>query len=539
MPNNLTSRVAVFCGGQSFLPDAGQVPKDDHLPTPIYILAGQSNALNLNDGPNGHALQQQLDLMMGPGMARGVVSAVGGAALTYGMGQQDWFSPGELQAGLIAQIRAALNTTPDSYLAGVLWVQGEADTYGIAPASTYAARLTALVAGLDTALAGYGARAADYAFVVMALSAGAPVAVDRDHWADIRNAQLGLTGEHFVVVDPDRVAVAAGLSPTQLFGSDGLHYADRATGLLLDALIDPVPLVFNGTLGSDTLIGQIGNDRLIGHGGADVLAGAGGRDYVDGGAGNDLILTRGDGDRLCGGIGIDTLGFTGSAGVVVNLLRGTSGTDLVFWQFENVRGAGGADTLSGDAGANVLDGAAGNDGLSGFGGNDRLFGADGADILYGNDGFDQLFGGSGNDVLRGAAQGDILSGGDGRDILRGGAGFDQLIGGLGNDCFDFVSFAEAQTGPDRILDFGNSAVSNDAIRVTQAFGAGLAVGVLSANRFVAHATNLATDADDRFIFRTTDATLWFDGNGSAAGGLTLLADLQAGAILTAADIWII
>ena len=520
-------------------PIAVQVPKDHHVPTPIYILAGQSNALNLNAGANGSGLQQRLDLVIGPDMARGLVSAVGGAALTYAMGQQDWFSPGELQAGLIAQIRTALAATPDSYLAGVLWVQGEADTYGIAPAPTYAARLSALVAGLDTELAGYGGRAADYAFVVMALSAAAPIAVDRDNWTDIRNAQLGLTGEHIVVVDPDRVATAAGLTPAQLFGSDGLHYGARADALLLDALVAAVPLIFNGTVGADTLLGRIGNDRLSGRDGADVMSGGAGRDWVDGGAGNDLILTQGDGDRLIGGAGIDTLGFIGVAGVTVNLLRGTSGADISFAQFENVRGAAGADTLSGDAGANLLDGAAGNDVLSGFGGNDRLLGADGADILYGNDGADQLFGGAGNDALRGAAQNDILSGGDGQDMLRGGDGVDQLTGGPGSDYFDFVSLAEGQSGADLILDFGNSAASNDWIRVTSAFGAGLTPGALATGWFVARASNVATDADDRFIFRTTDTTLWFDGNGSAAGWLTLLADLQAGAVLTAADIWII
>ena len=213
--------------------------------------------------------------------------------------------------------------------------------------------------------------------------------------------------------------------------------------------------------------------------------------------------------------------------------------NLSFWQFENLRGAAGADTLYGHAGINVLDGGAGNDILAGFGGNDRLFGADGADVLYGNDGFDFLFGGAGNDVLRGAAQSDVLSGGDGQDMLNGGAGFDQLTGGLGNDRFDFVSFADAQSGVDRITDFSNAATNNDSIRVWSGFGAGLAPGALMASRFVSHSTNLAIDADDRFIFRTTDATLWFDGNGSAAGGLTLLADLQAGAVLTAADIWII
>lgn len=509
------------------------------MPTPIYILAGQSNALTLNGGASGQALQQQLDLMLGTGVAEGAVCAVGGSALTFGMGQQDWFSPGELQAALAARIRATLNATPDSYLAGVIWVQGEADTYAIAAADTYVARLTALVQGLDVALAGYGARTADYSFVVTALSAGAPVAADRVNWTAIRDAQLGLTGGHFVVVDPDHVAATAGLSAAQMFGTDGLHYNPSASALLLDALIDPVPVVFNGTSAADTLFGQTGNDRLMGLGGADVMAGGAGRDYLDGGAGNDLILTRGDGDRLFGGADQDTLRFVSNSGVTVNLYRGTSSVNVQFWQFENVTGTGGADNLAGDAWANLLDGGAGNDVLAGFGGNDHLLGAAGSDILYGNDGADRLFGGDGNDVLRGADQDDLLSGDAGQDILSGGAGRDQLTGGLGNDAFDFLTLAEVQTGADRITDFTSVVGNNDMIRVGAALGGGLAAGLLSAGRFVAHASNLAIDPDDRFIFRTTDATLWFDSNGVASGGLTLLADLQNGAMLTAADILII
>ena len=508
------------------------------MPTPLYVLAGQSNALVLNSGANGQALQQQLDTLVGPGLARGAISAVGGSALTYAMGQQDWFSPGELQTALAAKIKAMLTATPDSYLAGVLWVQGEADTFGTAPANTYAAQLKALVAGLDGSLSGYGDRVADYAFVVLALSAAAPIAVDRGHWADVRNAQLALTDSRFVVVDPDRIAISAGLAPAQMFGTDGLHYTALATPLLLNALTDPVRHFSVGTVTSDTLSGQAGSDRIMGLAGADVLSGAAGRDYLNGGAGNDLILTLADGDWLIGGTGVDTLAFAGPAGVAVSLFRGTSGADISFSGFENLRGSAGADNFSGDAAANVLDGGAGNDVLSGFGGNDQLFGADGADILYGNDGADQLFGGAGDDVLRGAGQNDGLYGGSGQDVLRGGSGIDVLNGGLGNDFFDFLSLADALTGLDVITDFGNVVGNNDMIRVASSFGAGLTVGALAPGRFVSHATNLALDADDRLIFRTTDATLWFDSNGSATGGLTLLADLQAGALLTAADIWI-
>ena len=61
---------------------------------------------------------------------------------------------------------------------------------------------------------------------------------------------------------------------------------------------------------------------------------------------------------------------------------------------------------------------------------------------------------------------------------------------------------------------------------------------LAASQFEVRADNLAQDADDRFIFRTTDQTLWFDSNGNAGGGLSEVADLQASAVLTAANILI-
>ena len=52
----------------------------------------------------------------------------------------------------------------------------------------------------------------------------------------------------------------------------------------------------------------------------------------------------------------------------------------------------------------------------------------------------------------------------------------------------------------------------------------------------ASTTNVAEDIDTRFIFRTTDETLWFDKNGSRAGGLTLIADLQNNAAVSHDDI---
>lgn len=61
-------------------------------------------------------------------------------------------------------------------------------------------------------------------------------------------------------------------------------------------------------------------------------------------------------------------------------------------------------------------------------------------------------------------------------------------------------------------------------------------GALNASLLVVRADNLAQTAAQRFIFNTTDKTLWFDGDGNGAQGPVLLADLQQSATLTAGDI---
>lgn len=255
----------------------------------------------------------------------------------------------------------------------------------------------------------------------------------------------------------------------------------------LDSSVDR--LINRGTMIGDVELGA-GNDVYDGRGGT--VEGT-----IFGSAGADTFILGASAEVIDGGSELDVLDFRSTAGIrmaldgsVVN--TGTAAGDT-YLNIEAVFGSlTGADTLSGDAAANAL---------SGYGGADNL------------------------------------SGGAGADSLIGGAGKDKIWGGGGNDQVWFQFLTDCG---DTIMDYSNVAGNNDSIRINVAgFGGGLVAGALAAAQFVTRADNLAQDADDRFIFRSTDQSLWFDANGNAAGGLTMVADLQAGAVLTHLDILLV
>jgi Ca2+-binding RTX toxin-like protein len=124
----------------------------------------------------------------------------------------------------------------------------------------------------------------------------------------------------------------------------------------------------------------------------------------------------------------------------------------------------------------------------------------------------------GNDTLTGNAAANSLAGGAGRDVLTGRGGADSFV-------FD------RPQGVDRITDFTGA----DRI-VLQGAGFGdLGHGALSATLFrsFGHA-----DAGDRIIYNQDTGTLFFDANGSGAGGRVQFAGLEPGTALMAADFWV-
>ncbi len=242
-----------------------------------------------------------------------------------------------------------------------------------------------------------------------------------------------------------------------------------------------------GTMLGNVLLGS-GDDHFDGRGGD--LVGS-----ILGGAGTDRLTNSDNAETFDGGDGADVVNFTGSGGAIVYL-----------------DGREGAGSARGDIYLNV----------------ENVVGSTVNDTIYGND----L-----RNVLNGRAGNDYLAGGAGNDQLIGGEGIDTLAGGAGSDTFVFQSLD--QIG-DQILDFARSTGNNDAIRiVASAFGGGLATGALHASQFREGNFRVAQDANDRFILRSSDKTLWFDADGSGGKDSVMVADLQNSAIFDHTDILLV
>ena len=275
---------------------------------------------------------------------------------------------------------------------------------------------------------------------------------------------------------------------------------------------------FSGSINADVLVNR---GVMVGN----VLAGAG-EDSLDNrrgslegavnlGAGNDVLNNRNGvvSGTIFGDLGNDSLIASDVEG---DIFDGGEGVDIVDYRF------GPAVQVALDASFENAGGAV----------NDELFNVE---HVYGSrTGADHLRGTSATNLLRGEGGADTLDGATGGDWLVGGRGIDSLIGGAANDTFMFQNLD--QIG-DVIADFMATAGNDDRFQFSASgFGGGLVIGTLAASRFQSRADNLAQDADDRFIFRTTDQTLWFDVDGSGAALAVMVADLQTGAIVTAADI---
>lgn len=313
--------------------------------------------------------------------------------------------------------------------------------------------------------------------------------------------------------------------------------------------------------GNDTLTGNGGDQTLVGYAGNDTFIGGAGGDFVQGGEGKDTY----DGN----GSDYDTLSFddayytpTAYRGITLDSTNGTVtdawGNVETFKDFEHFRGTQFKDSFTGSNRDEQFMGLGGRDTINGGGGfdvvrYDRDDRRDGTGSVTVNlvtqkavDGFGQtdtlksIEGartGSAADKLYGNSAENHFRAGGGNDLLSGGLGNDRLHGEGGKDIFFFNTALNAATNVDDIQDFNAAA---DTIRLENAiFSALAATGTLASGAFRANTTGLAGDSSDRIIYETDTGELYYDSNGSAAGGGVHFATIVNKVALTAADFFIV
>jgi len=216
------------------------------------------------------------------------------------------------------------------------------------------------------------------------------------------------------------------------------------------------------------------------------------------------------------------------------VLYGNDGSDTASYRYAST----GVTASLVDPGSNTGE-AAGDayfsiENLSGSTHDDSLLGDGKANVLTGLDGADELAGLGGNDVLVGGLGNDTLKGGDGDYRLVGGHGQDTLRGGDGSNTFVFEHVAGSN---DTVKDFVSGV---DRIEISAAeFGGGLVAGALDPNAFAVNTTGNAGDADDRFLYDSTDGRLYFDADGNGAGARELVAKLIGAVTLQSSDFLIV
>ncbi|SCY43671.1 M10 family metallopeptidase C-terminal domain-containing protein [Microvirga guangxiensis] len=134
---------------------------------------------------------------------------------------------------------------------------------------------------------------------------------------------------------------------------------------------------------------------------------------------------------------------------------------------------------------------------------------------------ENIFGSAGSDIFMGGAGRDTIRGNDGNDKLYGGLGNDQLAGGRGKDIFVFDTKPNSRTNKDKILDW---KAKDDTIYLENMIFKKLKkAGKLKKDFFVLDAK--AKDGNDYIGYNKKTGDLWYDANGSKAGGQVVFANI--------------
>jgi Ca2+-binding RTX toxin-like protein len=226
--------------------------------------------------------------------------------------------------------------------------------------------------------------------------------------------------------------------------------------------------------------GSAGSDSLVGGSGGDILNGMEGADHLVGGGGNDTYFIDNAGDRV-----VET-----DAGGTADEVRTTISYTLAAYVERLTAGGSAAINLTGNALSNRI---------------------------------------------KGNAAGNRIDGGNGDDMLAGGAGNDRLTGGKGKDVFVFDTAPAKSGNKDKIIDWN---AKHDTIQLESAvFKALKKTGGLSKSHFVKAAK--ALDGNDYVGYDERTGNLWYDYNGSKAGGQLVFAHIGKHKTIAANDFLVI
>ncbi len=246
------------------------------MTVPVFILAGQSNAALLSSN-----IEAALNAEYGAGNFELVKVYNAGAPLTRERADlPDWSNPDELREDLTEETVNALLEGDDHVFGGMIWVQGEADTYYEYGASRYADTLEGLFDDLrDDVSNVFGNKDVgidDAPITILELSEHAPDAASRAGWDTVIDAQREVA-EHdpqVQTLNPDTLAEDANIPADDMF-DDGLHYSDEVGDLIAQSLVEtlaeasdendradgdyPVPVV--DIVETDEIEAERGSDR--------------------------------------------------------------------------------------------------------------------------------------------------------------------------------------------------------------------------------------------------------------------------------------
>lgn len=205
------------------------------MPTPLYVVAGQSNAERIDryDGITDYISGNAIN-------AEYAAYAIGATSVApQPGGQDDWYpyedgdsKTGELLEALIVTIADLLAAQPDTYLAGILWVQGEADAK-FGRSSDYEDSMQHLY---DRLVLEFGE---DFNFTISSLSENMSSYRGDAEQMTVSQAQenLAANNDNISLIDPDTAIAVNYILPSD-GAEDRIHFSEDGAAAVAAMFMD-------------------------------------------------------------------------------------------------------------------------------------------------------------------------------------------------------------------------------------------------------------------------------------------------------------